>query len=98
MSKPGLENLMPQTSSSADKNQERFPYNSQTSELLYYGTKIFYEAIKDDVNNKTEILTMNGVEIMNDIVNFILSKAKQSTAEDDIKLPNFRRSKAMSDI
>ena len=50
------------------------------------------------MNNKTEILTMNGVEIMNDIVNFILSKAKQSTAEDDIKLPNFRRPKAMSDI
>ena len=29
--------------------------------------------MKDDVNNKTEILTMNGVEIMSDIVSFILS-------------------------
>lgn len=29
--------------------------------------------MKDDVNNKTEIFTMNGVEIMSDIVSFILA-------------------------
>ena len=51
-----------------------FPYNQKTRELIYIGTKIFHEAImKDDVNNKTEIFTMNGVEIMSDIVSFILA-------------------------
>ena len=55
------------------------------------------EAIKDDVNNKTEILTMNGVEIMSDIVSFILSKAKQSSAAEGTS-PPFRRPKAFSEI
>ncbi len=44
-------------------------------------TKIFHEAIKDDVNNKTEILTMNGVEIMSDIVSFILAQAVERTSK-----------------
>ena len=29
--------------------------------------------MKDELNNKTEILTMNGVEVMSDIASFILS-------------------------
>lgn len=58
----------------AEKTAPKFPYDEQTKILLYIGTKIFHEAIiKDDVNNKTEILTMNGVEIMSDIASFILA-------------------------
>ena len=42
--------------------------------MLYIGTKIFHEAIMKDANknNMTEILTMNGVELMSCIVGFIL--------------------------
>jgi len=53
------------------KKPTQFTYDRETQELVYFGTKIFHEAM-DDVNNKTEILTMNGVEIMSDIVSFIL--------------------------
>ena len=64
---------------SAEKSQPRFPYNQKTKKLLYIGTKIFHEAImKNDVNNKTEILTMNGVEIMKEIVSFILENSFSS--------------------
>jgi len=78
-SSKGLENeLSPDAAKKDGQDKEmaptKFPYDEQTKELLYIGTKIFHEAImKDDVNNKTEILTMNGVEIMSDIVSFILA-------------------------
>ena len=52
----------------------KFPYDDKTKTLLFIGTKIFHEAIiAEDANNKTEILTMNGVEIMSDIASFILA-------------------------
>jgi hypothetical protein len=43
--------------------------------MVYIGMKIIHRAIHKDQDNKKEILTMNGVEIMADIMNYILDNS-----------------------
>jgi len=43
--------------------------------MVHIGMKIMHLAINSDKDNKKEILTMNGVEIIGDIVQFILKNS-----------------------
>ena len=43
--------------------------------MVYIGMKIIHRAIHKDQDNKKEILTMKGVEIMADIMNYILDNS-----------------------
>ena len=57
-------------------------YDHVTKELIYLGTKIFYQAI-DHQDNRQEILTMNGVELMSEIIKFILHNSFKTTKMED---------------
>jgi hypothetical protein len=57
-------------------------YDEQTKEMIYIGMKIISLAIHADKDNKKEILKMNGVEIIGDIVAFILKNSFRLTIRD----------------
>lgn len=66
----------PQAAEAPDGNPEQpQQYDEQTREMVYIGMKIIHRAIHKDQDNKKEILTMNGVEIMADIMNYILDNS-----------------------
>ena len=63
-------------------------YDEQTKEMVYIGMKIIHRAIHTDQDNKKEILTMNGVEIMADIINYIIDNSFKAPIEENKDMEN----------
>ena len=61
-----------------EKSEEEAQKNfdaAEVKELVYVGIKIMHKAIGSDQDNKKEILTMNGIVVLNDIITFLLNNS-----------------------